>query len=416
MTWFTQADTTVRYGLVIDIGSGSVLVSIVESDRSQSIPTILWAKREYAPLHSNSDDTQAAKAIMTSLMNALLEFETTARTVLHAYNARAHITHLQVSISAPWSYTVTKNVTYIKETPFTITDNLINTLFDAATQKIQEELHENEQASALSLHITQRTPLSITANGYKFTRAENQTATELQITYASTVVQDHLAKTLQTVQKKIAPRAQLHTSSFMMSYYRLLQKEYPHWEELAAIDITYEATEIGIIRGGALRYCTHAAMGPLTIARTIAGTTKQPVSDVFSRMQNITPEGFIDLFPNKYQPVITEALDSYRSAFRTILQETGDALSIPKTIAIHVEKSLEPFFLPLILQTARATTKVAHVAYPITSQLVTSIEDSSKNKKTEAIITDTAMLASAYFFHTGYSASGRSTLLEDILE
>lgn len=413
MPLFSSHTQSIRHGLIIDIGSGSVLAAIVESDSAEAFPTIIWSKREYVPLHSASGNV--AKAVMTALMAVLIEFDTNARKLLQAYDAKANINHIQVTVSAPWSYTVTKNISYHKEEIFTLTLDLVESLVATATKKIEEELAENEQATALDLRITERTPLQLTANGYPITAIKKQQANEITLVYASSIIQDHLADTLEETRKSIAPRANLSITSFMVAYYHLLQKLHPHWLEIAAIDVTFEATEIGIIRGGALRYCTHTPWGSRTIIQKISDATQLPASDIYSRMQGVDHETFLSLLATKHKSVASDIFTEYKTALTQTFTETGDMLALPKILTVHIEHALEPLFIPMIQSAAIACTKIAHTCHPITNTILTNLQK-QQTKPIEPILSDTAMLASAQFFHNGYSPSGRSSLLRDILE
>ncbi len=416
MSLFSSTQSRDRFGLIIDIGSGSVLVSIVASSQTEAYPTILWAKREYVPLRTAESTSGMAKSVMTALMNALLEFESTGRHILQSYSQTAHITDMQVTVSAPWSYTVIKHITFQKDEPFTLTNDLLESLLETADKKIAVELHENEIATDLELSITQRTPLQIIANGYPITQIHKQITRNLSLAYASTIIQDHLATTIKDARNNVAPKSNLHISSFMLAYFELLRATHPHWNELALIDITFEATEIGIVRDGALHYCTHHPIGSQTLIKNISHITKQPATDVYSRLQDKTMDDFLALLPASHQPRVVSVFDDYVTALREIFTETGDVLGLPRVLAIHIEQACEPLFVPLIKEAANRVTKIKHFCHPVTSELVEQYYSYLQTKKLEPILIDTAMLASAQLFHNGYSPSGRSTLLRDILE
>jgi hypothetical protein len=50
MGFFGSNKNNIRYGALLDIGSGSVVASIVRSDETISNPEIIWSKREYRPI------------------------------------------------------------------------------------------------------------------------------------------------------------------------------------------------------------------------------------------------------------------------------------------------------------------------------------------------------------------------------
>ena len=117
-----------EFGLLIDIGSGSTLASVVASHHDASTPEIIWSSREHQPLHPRATPEQITKAMITSLMNASLAINTQALHALHAKYPRAKIESVQVTVAAPWSYTIPQTITYTQPTPIRVSAELIRDL------------------------------------------------------------------------------------------------------------------------------------------------------------------------------------------------------------------------------------------------------------------------------------------------
>jgi hypothetical protein len=115
-------------GALIEIGSGSVLGSIVCSYPSKQHPEIIWTKREFATLTADFDFARSIKAMLTALMNVAIGIDNEGRDALRSTIGDHQIETLQVSISAPWAYTISKVIEYESDESFTITDSLIKTL------------------------------------------------------------------------------------------------------------------------------------------------------------------------------------------------------------------------------------------------------------------------------------------------
>ncbi len=126
MTFFSHKDNTVRYGVVVDVGSGSVLASIVESDQTKTYPKVIWSRREYAPLRQIDSLNSTVKSIMTSLINVLMILDGEGRRSLQDLNAKAKISDLQFTIAAPWSYTIAKTISYNSDKEFTVDDDFFS--------------------------------------------------------------------------------------------------------------------------------------------------------------------------------------------------------------------------------------------------------------------------------------------------
>lgn len=390
-----------NYGVIIDIGSGSVLVAIIASDKSKSHPEIIWSKREYAPLKQIDSINESAKNVMTSLLNALMLLDSEGRKVLRDKTGKNRLPETQITIAAPWSYTVTKSIAYRHEEPFTVSKDLIEELLRTAHKKINEELEENERANNLGLEIISRKIIGLIANGYAIRFANNQKAKTLQIIEANAIAQEYLVEAIKEVKDKVLPDTKVSLYSFILLFYYLMREFSPDINDYCLVDITYEATELGIIRNGALNYSTHAPFGSFSLAREIAGVLKVPLEEAFSYLKQEDPTVHFSGYSAAQQLEIEEIFSNYQKRLVELFHETGDSLAIPKKIFLHGNLFTEPFFKKHIAEAAKMATDGSHAIYTASTELVSRFytkEERDLLVANEA--QDTAMLISAQFFHT----------------
>lgn len=399
---FTRRSSGISYGANFEIGSGSVLVSIVASDSRQSLPTIIWSHREFAAGKYHTTIDQAAKSIVTALVQAAMILDGEGRRALREYHTHAKISHMHVTVSAPWSYTIAKTIEYKKEEPFTITLDLVEELAHAAVGKIKEDITEADPVQELGLSITTRAITTITANQYRLESPYNKQAKELALTEVCSVVQDYLISTITDIHHKLFPRSELQIISFMLAY-RTALRHFVHSEsDFCLIDITHNATELGIIRDGTLRYCTHATIGISTLAHSISQALDIPFDNALAFMKEPHHTTVMSTLTATQKEKLEVVLTAFQNKLVELFHETGDTLSIPKTIYFHTSHHLEPFFETLIRQAAKQATITTHWLHPVTSDLLNKIY-SDKERKRLITTTDTALLVSALFFHTKQS-------------
>ena len=144
MSLFSGREKRVRYGVLIEIGSGSVLLSIIKSDATKINPEVIWSQREFASLKSKQTSNQDDKAIMSSLLNVILQINNNGYKALRSYSSTAQIKYVQVSVTAPWSFTISKTIDYTKETEFVVSQELIDSLISVAKKKMTEIMLEKE--------------------------------------------------------------------------------------------------------------------------------------------------------------------------------------------------------------------------------------------------------------------------------
>lgn len=396
---FLSSDSSERYGALIDIGSGSVLVAIVKSDETKTYPEIVWSKREYAPLRNIDSLEVSAKHVMTSLVNALMALDSEGRKALKEKTGKTKLPETQVTIAAPWSYTITKNISYNHTESFTVTEELIEELLRTAHQKVDEDITEHERAHDLGLSIISRSTIGLTANGYNLLRPNNQDAKLLRVVEASAVAQDYLVTAIKDGAGKVVPESKLRLYSFIMLFYYIIRDIYPESTEYCLVDITYEATELGIVRDGILTYTTHAPYGSFSLAREIAGVLGTPLEEAFGYLNETDLSATLATYSPEKRAEVEEIFVAYRKRLTNLFHETGDALSIPKRIFLHGNLKTESFYIDQVGEAAKLATKVSHAVYPVSRELVAKNYPKEMGIELEKELIDTALLISAQFFH-----------------
>lgn len=394
MALFSFGQRGVRFGVIIDIGSGSVLVAIVASDPTKEEPVIVWQHRENAPIRNINTITESSKGVATALVAALLDFDTNGRQALEQYQSGATIRHIQCSVAAPWSHTVSKNITYSQEDTFEITDELIGELVRAAEEKTTFELKENELTAKLGVTIANRVTMDIVANGYHIADPIGEKTKKLAITHTTVVIQNDLYDTILDLKQKLFPKAELQLYSYILLLHCVTKSTYKRTENIGLIDVTYEATELGVVRDGILHGVSFLPFGLYSLVREISAVTKKPLGETFKYLHGNEPYKFLETLPKGQQEEIETIFESYIARLQELLQETGDELSVPRNIILHTDATVEPLLLDLLTKTTKRVLHTAPDLSPITKKLVNA-QIAAENQ----LINDTTVLVAARFFH-----------------
>jgi cell division ATPase FtsA len=387
-----------RFGVIVDIGSGSVLLSIVHSKAEAKHPTIIWSHRENAPLRNIDSIEQSSKSVITALFNAAMVMDSEGRRALNDYQSGARVDSIQCGISAPWSYTVTKTINYAQDEAFEITDELIADLIQTVQEKISADLNQNKTLSNLGLEVVLRSTLNILSNGYIVREPQGQKSKELNIAHANVVVQKKLVEAIEEMQSKIFANADIKKLSFIVMLYSVAQDLLPKTFDSCLVDITFEATEIGIVRNGVMTYCTHIPFGSFSLAREISAITNAPLHESLGYLHSENPYSFIEKLSSSAQSEVEKVFEAYINKVSELFHETGDRLSIPKHISLHSDLYSEKIFTDLIEKAAKKSTKTEPIITPISKELIKQTYAESTETVSE-IPVDTALLVSAQFFH-----------------
>jgi|AntRauTorcE11897_2_1112592.scaffolds.fasta_scaffold02273_5 hypothetical protein len=405
MSLFSKQSKLDTFGVLFDVGSGSVLTAIVHSSSKNTHPVIVWAHREHVPLRDIESLEQVSKSVKTAIINAAMELDTNGRKVLTQYDSSAKITQIQSSISAPWACTITKTIHYTQEKPFTVTQTLINELTQTTEKNIDHELASNESLDELGLHTITAVTMEMLSNGYRIASPKGSEASDFSIARANVVAQSHITSALKETVDKIYRDKEHRQLSFMLMAYSVMSELMPQIYEIGIIDVSYEATEMGIVRDGSLQYCTHTPFGSFSLARELTAALGVPLTEAFGYLHANEPLSFLDSLTEAKKAEVEKIFEAYVKKVETLFRETGDELSIPKSIAIHVDLKSEPLFSLLIERAAKRCIKSTPIVTLVTKEI---LKQTFNEKATKAFFThssDTALLLSAMFFHKHHNST-----------
>lgn len=379
---FGKRDKT-RYGLLVDIGSGSVGFAIVASEPGVKIPTIIYSKREHTSVRQISAVGDSHKALVSLLTDLALTVTKEGFQALHDYagGTRVTLTEMQVTVAAPWSYSVSRPITYEQTEVFSVTDELIADLGAAAGDEAMSSFQQAGEHIFKEVTETSRCVLDAYANGYRLPTINRQSTTNLTLTHNTTLVYSSLCYALVELNQKLFSSVPLHITSSMVALYYATRQLQPHVYDVCLVDVTDEATEIGIVRNGSLTYCTHTPFGILAIGREIAEDTDRPLSEVTSRLG--------DILEQRQTKSITPIIDSYQGKVVEVFKETGDALTIPHTVYLLTENHVQTALTPVIAAAAKQASKTDVAIQPAAELLGAAGVD-----------TDFALTMAGRFFHT----------------
>lgn len=397
MFGFTLGASKTQCGVVIDIGSGSVGCAIVVSNVDSAKPEIVWSHREYARIKDIDSTKVPLQEIATSLTNALLHVGNSGTTQLRERYPHLKISTVQATVSAPWTYTITKTIQFTEDKPFKVNDDLIEELSETVERKIINEVLENDIFKNNQLEIIDSKTFGVQINGYPVTNPKDVRANNLSIAHVTAITQKKITQALAASIEKILPKSTLVTHSFMYMFYDVLKNLNPNTAEVCLVDVTSEATEIGIVREGKLVHVTNVAFGTFSLAREIAVACKIPKEEAYSYLK-VGMSSLAEKLTKTKAAELHTILEAYEDKIAELFTSTDDALAIPKTLFLHCEESTEAFFVNSLVNAAKKATTMRHSIHPITSLFFDA-----------GTTGDTRLLLSAHFFHRVHKKTAEGT-------
>lgn len=389
-----------NYVALIDIGSASVTGSIAYSNSNGEVG-ILWSTQERILLKQLQSREDSGRHLMSALTNVFLELGQDGMQTLRNHDKQAQIEVLQVSLAAPWAYTITKQARYDKETPFTITPALYDDLLHSMEDKVTNELQEHEVSEHLGLRVVSQAVTSILANGYAIAAPRKQTASSLRLTLNNTVIQNYLYDTIKDVHNKVLPKTEMRICSFMLQLYYVLQTTHSEMQEYCIVNQTMEATEIGIVRENELVYSTHQPYGIVTLVRNLADIFAVPMDEIYGFIQSDDFSARYKKLSNTKQSEVDDVLSEYHKVIAELLQQTGDDFTLPKSIFIHTASCTYDFFATHVEIGASAATGMQHIVHSVDQELLKQHTGLTHDRSDKSCVE----LISAYYYHTHKAAA-----------
>jgi hypothetical protein len=356
--------------LGIEIGSASVAMAIMSSPHTGA-PKIYWHKREFVQIGEGTDLENREKRVINVLINMLLALGTTGLKVLRDDYPDETVTDITVSISAPWAYTTLHYIKYTQPKLFSVTEPLIKNLSTSATERILETILSEPTIQGSALTPIDLSTVGVLVNDYLITEYNGGNKTDTLTLLQSSSIADERIVTVATDNiEKILPLATLQFTSFMSALYEHVHRKFPLLKEYMLIDITSEATELGVIRDGVLAHTSHILFGSYSIARELAAVLAISHEEAHSYLQLDHAE--IAALPEKSRAVLSTVLAEYQAQLNELFNNTGDELLVPESLFLLCDTELTSVLANTVSTEAMAVTSSHHTIHPITPEVIGS--------------------------------------------
>jgi hypothetical protein len=381
MSLFSGKGSQERCGVIIDVGSGSVGMAVVLPSLEDDSYEILWSHREYMLIHDDAE--RAQKQIATTIVNAFLELGVGLKA---ARERGAAVGEVQIALCAPWAITVSKHINYEDEHPFATTKEFMRNLVETAKKQTLETAYQGTLLKDLGLTLLEEATVDVELNGYHVRLMKPQEVRTVSLTHIRSFADEKLVDLINDSLDKVIPHTKRYFHSFMFLFSEVLRSLHPDTNEACLIDITNEATEVGILNDDVLRSATHTPSGLFSLARRIAAECGIPNEEAYSFMKNGNNYALAPHLEKKKETV-ERIFAEYEDELAKLMRDSRDALSIPNTVFLHTSAQTEECFLARIKNAMKKATNTDHAVHLVTTELLG-----------EKRMDDSALALSVHFF------------------
>lgn len=326
---FGQPDDE-QLGVIVDVTAREVSIAVLSSKESDKFPRVFWYHQERVlALGSSAPDN---KSLRLAIQKAFAELSKVGFAVLRKNGITYLPEIIQASISAPLSYTVSKNLRLAPEKPVRVTKKLLAELEAKAAAETKAHSTSKLMAKDLNLVALANFTAGLRVNGYPTHYPEKSEATEIVLCQMMTLAERDLVAELESQRDKMMPKARLDVDSYMSVYLRALMVAVPSSKEACLL-------------------CLMPGQGEMMLVRD-----SLPLSSLAAKTD-------IGLVPND---------PAFQQSLTELFKQTGDGLSMPRTIFVHA-RGMDGLVIKASLETAaKAATGINHQVVVTDAELFAS--------------------------------------------
>ncbi len=384
-----KARTKALYGAVFDIGSESVGIAIIESVPGEKYPTILFSHRVHMRITKREQPTNERIRVMKeALFSASLIISRDGLEALRLHNKHAHVEKILVSCSAPWSYTISRSVSYHGEDDVKITRDLIEDLVASAESENQKQLDAGSAPTELTYEIVERATIDVRVNDYLVRNPIGLKGKEVSLAHVTGLIPREVISALHEVEEKIFPQTELRAHTFMLVMYCVLREIYTDHASMTIVHVTGDTTEFGIVEGDTLVESVSAPVGLESIVRNMMSNDRDTAEEMYSILKlyhknELTPE---------IRSTVEKHLGAYTESLKQAVMSHAVTRRFPKTAFILAPSPFTALFREVLEPVLRKDLE-------ITGELLSMDDHEELGSTPSHDEEDTNLAITSRFFH-----------------
>jgi len=332
------------YILVLDIGSGSVGVSIAEVDREEKKPLILYTYRALLRVTTKKSQDEFIRTLKEALLEATLDFSSNGMRLLTEHDQSARIDTIHVVYASPWSELVARHIHVEKDSPVRATEDLIQTIIGAAEKQATVASHEKIIFESSGLAVIHKDVVDAKLNGYPVHEFTGQKCVNIEVTLLSELVPQVVRDAMRESEKNLIAHAHVieHTSAKLLTL--SAKRIFDNAEDVLTIEITGEATECAVMKHGVVYENFFTLFGMHTFERELARTLGTIPDEARSHLKDYAINTSHDEVNSAVQLIRTR----YKAELLTLLQSIETKYALPSRVVVLVDPLYREMYSTLI--------------------------------------------------------------------
>lgn len=275
------------------------------------------------------------------------------------------IDEIYCNVSAPWSSSQKREISYAKKKEFVFTQELADELIE---KELGSPLSKNLDYHKHHVELIDRKTIAVYGNGYPTRNPIDKKMNEVKIDSLVTVMSEDTKKEFEHIIEKAFHRIPEFTSNIFMSYYDA-QKSLPQHNDAITIDVSGELTEVIIMTNDHLKILGTLPIGVNSIIRKVANELGENFSKAKKHVELLQLGSLDSGYAAKVQVALGNAYQLWLREFYNFCDSASKQGLLPNTIIMKTYAGVMNWFETLLLSSdelsehmhARAQINVVHL-------------------------------------------------------
>ncbi len=324
--------------LLFNIGSSSVKGALFYTQKS-GVPRVVASYREPMVIEEKVDIDRFLELTLKSL-------DVVAEKIIKS--GLGIPTKVFCVLLSPWYISQTRVINLQKNTPFTFTSTLADSLIKKEISLLQEEYVKRYEHIGSALRPIELKNIKITLNGYETPKPLNKKTKELEMTIFVSMSAEEVCKKIEETIAKYFHFNKVTFSSFLMASFTVVRDLNAGQDNFLLINVGGEVTDIALVKHNALSESITFPLGINFMIRKTATDMDCSIAEAKSLISLFKDGHASEDIMKRLSPSIKALKTEWLTSFQKSLVNLSNDISIPAFVYITVDKDLADFFSEII--------------------------------------------------------------------
>jgi hypothetical protein len=324
--------------ILLHVGSASISAGLGELSAEK--PVLVYTSKEPLPYRETLDFDHLVKATEVRIESLLQRVVHEGVPRYTKYKGHAPVIHsILVVLASPWYVSRTSVLSFHKEKPISITEDLVADMIKTARDAFEKEVESGALAQiGEDAVVLEESLIQVELNGYRTHSPFGKKAKDISVAVLFSLFSKKLKIKFVQAMERVVHRVNLSWHTFALVDFSLVRDLYPEEHTFLLMDIDGEVTDVSIVKNGVLLESVSFPCGKYSVLRCL-GEEAGPAE---SRVSVLTRNDAGD-------SRVTKAREEWLRQYTGALEELREHNAIPHKLFLSGNEDVLPWFEEVLM-------------------------------------------------------------------